>query len=76
MSLRSHVEQYLVMRCSLGFKLRDEGRMLLDFADRFDHSGQSTLAVAAASGWASEPNDIRAAHRQRRLAVVRGRAVI
>lgn len=74
MSLRSHVEQYLAMRRSLGFKLRGEGRMLLEFADRLDHAGQATITVAAAVAWASEPSDSTAAHRQRRLAVVRGLA--
>jgi integrase len=70
--MRSHVEQYLVMRRSLGFKLRREGRMLLQFADWLDHAGQATITVAAALAWASEPGGSTAAHRQRRLAVVRG----
>ena len=72
MSMRSHVEQYLAMRRSLGFKLRGEGRMLLEFANRLDHCGQATITVVAAVAWASEPSDTTAAHRQRRLGVVRG----
>ena len=72
MNLRCHVEQYLAMRRRLGFQLRGEGRMLLAFADRLDHAGQSTITVAAAVAWASEPSDTTPAHRQRRLAVVRG----
>lgn len=74
MSMRSHVEQYLAMRRSLGFKLHGDARMLLEFADRLDHAGQATITVAAALAWASEPSDITAAHRQRRLAMVRGLA--
>jgi integrase/recombinase XerD len=72
MSIRMHVEQYLAMRRSLGFKLRGEGRMLLDFADRLDHTGQTRITIAAAVAWASEPSNTTAAHRQHRLAVVRG----
>ncbi|MEV6969854.1 tyrosine-type recombinase/integrase [Hamadaea sp. NPDC051192] len=72
MSIRMHVEQYLAMRRSLGFKLRGQGQMLLEFADRLDHNGLATVTVAAAIGWASEPSNATAAHRQRRLAVVRG----
>jgi integrase/recombinase XerD len=72
MSVVSRVEEYLAMRRSLGFKLRGEGRMLLEFADRLDHAGQTTITVAAAVAWASEPSNATAAHRRRRLGVVRG----
>jgi integrase/recombinase XerD len=74
MSMRSHVEQYVAMRRSLGFKLHGDARMLREFADRLDRAGQATITVAAALAWASEPDDVTAAHRQRRLAVVRGLA--
>jgi integrase len=74
MSMRLQVEQYLAMRRNLGFKLGGEGRMLLEFADRLDHAGQATITVAGAVAWASEPSGSTAAHRQRRLAVVRGLA--
>jgi integrase/recombinase XerD len=74
MSMRSNVEQYLAMRRSLGFKLHGDARMLREFADRVDNAGQTTITVAAAVGWASEPSDVTAAYRQRRLAVVRGLA--
>jgi integrase/recombinase XerD len=74
MSMRSHVEQYLAMRRSLGFKLAGDGRMLLDFADRLDHAGQTTITVVDAVAWASEPSNSTPAHRQRRLTVVRGLA--
>jgi integrase/recombinase XerD len=72
MSMRSRVEQYLAMRRSLGFKLRGEGRMLLEFADQLDRTGQATITVAAAVTWASAPSNVTAGHRHRRLGVVRG----
>ncbi len=72
MSVVSRVEEYLAMRRSLGFKLRGEGRMLLEFADRLDRTGQATITVAAAVAWASEPSHATLGHRHRRLGVVRG----
>jgi integrase len=72
MSMRERVEEYLAMRRSLGFKLAGEGRMLLEFADRLDTTGQTTVTVTAAVAWASEPTEASANHRHRRLGVVRG----
>jgi integrase len=72
MSMRSHAEQYLAMRRSLGFKLNVEGRMLLEFADRLDRAGLRTVTVEAAVAWASQPSDITPVQRCRRLGVVRG----
>jgi integrase len=46
--------------------------MLLEFTDRLDHAGQATITVTSAVAWASEPRDVTAAHRQRRLAVIHG----
>lgn len=72
MSIRVRAEQYLAMRRSLGFTLRGEGRSLLEFADRLDHTGQPTVTIATAVTWASEPEGITAARKRQRLAVVRG----
>ena len=72
MSMRSHVEEYLTMRRSLGFKLDVDGRMLLDFADRLDRAGRRTITVEDAVAWATEPAYATAGHRQHRLGVVRG----
>jgi integrase/recombinase XerD len=71
MSMRARVEAYLAMRRSLGFRLEVEGRMLLNFADSLDRSGQTTVTVAAALAWATESEAVSAAHQARRLAVVR-----
>jgi integrase/recombinase XerD len=71
-SLRIRVEEYLALRRALGYKLQTEGRMLLNFADRLDASGQSTVTVQAALDWASEPRLASVQHRSRRLGVVRG----
>ena len=65
------MEDYLAMRRSLGYTLRGDGRMLLDFADRLDAVGQTTLTVHAALAWACEPATASPHHRRRRLGVVR-----
>jgi integrase/recombinase XerD len=70
-ALRSQAEDYLALRRSLGFKLHGDGRMLLDFADRLDAAGHSTVTVAAAMAWACESSTGSPQHRQRRLGVVR-----
>lgn len=72
MSIRTHVEEYLAMRRSLGFKLHGEGRMLREFVDQLEQAGHATITIAAAVAWASEPTNATAAHRARRLGVVRG----
>lgn len=72
MSMAEHVEQYLDLRRGLGFSLRGEARMLMQFADRLDRSGQASLTTAEAVAWASQPVGVTAAHRARRLGVVRG----
>jgi integrase/recombinase XerD len=71
-SMRDRVQEYLAMRRSLGYKLAGEGRMLLDFADQFDGTGQTTVTITAALAWATEPTEASANHRHRRLGVVRG----
>lgn len=70
MSMRNRAEEYLAMRRSLGYQLRVEGRMLLDFADRLDSADQPTITVAAAVAWACQPTTSEV-QRCRRLGVVR-----
>ncbi len=71
MNVRTRVEEYLAMRRSLGYKLQGDGRMLLDFADRLDNSGQTTVTVTAALAWATESKNASANHWHHRLGVVR-----
>src|SRR5690348_7399 len=71
MSMVSRVEQYLEMRRSLGFSLRGDGRMLMDFAEHLDRTGQATVTTQVAMAWATQSEGT-PAHRARRLGVVRG----
>ncbi len=72
MSMQARAGDYLAMRCSLGFKLHGEGRMLADFAARLDDAGQASITISAALAWATEPHEAAPAHWRRRLSVVRG----
>jgi integrase len=68
----TRVQQYLAYRRSLGYALREEGRLLLDFgryADRTDHRGALTLELALR--WARLPLGVDPAYWARRLQVVR-----
>ncbi len=70
-NMRMQAEQYLASADPSGYQLRAEGRMLLDFADRLDASGQRTITIATAMAWACEPITSTMQH-QCRLRVVRG----
>ncbi len=72
MSLTASLSDYLTVRRSLGFKLSSEGRMLAGFAARLDEEGETTVTVAAALAWATEPRDAAPAQWRRRLTMVRG----
>jgi integrase len=70
--MRTHAEQYLAMRRSLGYRLRCQGRLLLDFADQMDRAGQTRLTTAAALAWATQTPGTQPVTRRMRLSVVRG----
>jgi hypothetical protein len=72
MSMQARVDDYLLIRRSLGCKLRGDGRMLVGFAAWLDDSWQATVTVPAALAWATQPQDAAPAHWRRRLSVVRG----
>jgi integrase/recombinase XerD len=71
-TLRQAVQDYLAMRRSLGFKLKEAGKCLLDFAAFMHqhHAGYITQALALA--WARQPLNVQPAHWAQRLSFVRG----
>jgi hypothetical protein len=69
-TIRQRVEDYLAMRHALGFALVQDGRLLLDFADRLDQDGQDTVTVPAALAWAAA-SQASANQQARRLGIVR-----
>jgi integrase/recombinase XerD len=71
-ALERHVEDYLAIRRSLGFKLRSERRMLADFARFVDSVGRSTVTVDVALQWATMPSGVGHAYLAQRMRAVRG----
>jgi integrase len=71
-TLRQAVHEYLSMRRSLGFKLREAGKALLDFATFMEQHRATYITQALALAWAKQPESAQAAHWARRLSFVRG----
>jgi len=68
--LRRAVENYLTMRRSLGFKLRDMGYNLRHFVSFMEQQGTSVITVELALRWAKQPQDVQPAHWAARLGFV------
>ncbi len=71
-ALRQDVQEYLRMRRDLGFKLRDAGKGLLDFARFMEQHRASYITPALALAWARQPLHAQPAYWARRLSFVRG----
>ena len=71
-TLRQAVHEYLSMRRSLGFKLREAGKALLDFVTFMEQHRATYITQALALAWAKQPESAQAAHWARRLSFVRG----
>lgn len=69
--LRRAVEEYLTMRRSLGFKLRDMGYNLHHFVSFMEQQGASIITVELAIRWAQQPQGVQPAHWATRLSHVR-----
>lgn len=72
LTMKVRVERYLNARRALGYKLKIEGQMLLNFAayaDRSRHKGPITFALALR--WAILPRDCDRLYHARRLELVR-----
>ena len=71
-SMLALVEQYLACRRSLGFQLRIEGQLLLQFGrwgDEIGHTGPLTVDLALR--WARLPAETTSLYQARRLEIVR-----
>ena len=69
--LRKAVEDYLTMRRSLGFKLRDMGYNLHHFVSFMEKQGASFITTDLALCWAQLPYNVQPAHWAARLSFVR-----
>jgi len=70
-TLREAVREYLAMRRSLGFKLRDPARRLSHFVTFLERHRAAYITVPLALGWAQQPADAQPATWAQRLADVR-----
>jgi integrase/recombinase XerD len=72
-ALRQAVEDYLVLRRALGFKLEDYPWLLHGFMDYLEEAGASTVTTELAVAWAALPGaGAHPAYIAKRLCVVRG----
>jgi integrase/recombinase XerD len=71
-TLRQAVQEYLDMRRSLGFKLKEAGKGLLDFVTFMERRRASYITQALALAWAQQPANAQPAHWAQRLSFVRG----
>lgn len=71
-TLPQAVQDYLRMRRDLGFKLREAGASLLDFAAFMRRRRSTFITSKLALAWAQEPKDVQPSHWARRLGFVRG----
>ena len=72
MDLRQHVNEYLALRRSLGFKLLQHGRLLTDLVDSLDRAGAPAPTTPLALAWATRPTNVHPLWWKKRLSVVSG----
>jgi integrase len=70
--LMRHVEDYLRLRRSLGFKLVRPGAVLAQFVMWLHAAGKTTITVDAAVAWAASPSGASPISKVHRLGAVRG----
>ena len=70
-ALRQLAADYLTMRRAAGYKLSQEGRMLIGFVSYLEQCGTGRVTIEAALAWATEPRAAPGWHAAR-LSVVRG----
>jgi integrase/recombinase XerD len=70
--LADALENYLVTRRALGFKLVNESRLLADFVATLDRAGAATITIDAALAWAQEPASAHPSWWAKRMRAVRG----
>jgi integrase/recombinase XerD len=70
-SLRAGVSEYLELRRSLGFRLKKDERLLLDFADFMERRHTAHITAKLAVKWAQQPASTDANYLAGRLRAVR-----
>jgi hypothetical protein len=75
-TLRQAVQEYLSMRRSLGFQLRETGKGLCDFVTFMEQHRASYITQALALDWAQQPAKVQPSRWAQRLSYVELRAWI
>jgi integrase len=70
-TLRQAAQEYLTMRRSLGYKLQEAGRRLLDFITFMEQHRAAYITQSLALAWAKQPSDVQPCEWARRLSCVR-----
>jgi integrase/recombinase XerD len=70
--LRQHVDEYLRLRRALGFKLREEERVLGQLVGYLENAGAETVSSELAIRWARVPVGVHPNHWAKRLGIARG----
>jgi integrase/recombinase XerD len=70
-TLRQAAQEYLTMRRSLGYKLHEAGKRLLDFVTFMEQHRASYITQSLALAWAKQPSDVQPSEWARRLSCVR-----
>lgn len=70
-TLRQAVAEYVSLRRSLGFKLHDASKSLLDFVTFMEQHRAPYITQALALAWAQQPFGVQPAHWAKRLSFVR-----
>jgi len=71
-ALREAAEEYLQVRRALGYKLRQPGRLLVQFVEFLEERGASHITTELALAWARQPASGSQIWWHQRLVVVRG----
>lgn len=71
-ALAGHLDGYLALRRSLGYKLGRPGQMLRGFVSYLEAAGAATVTTEHALAWATEPASADPTYWRARLAAARG----
>lgn len=72
LTIVQHVNKYLQQRRSLGYDLKSQGEMLLNFARYLDHSGhRGPFTTEVALRWVNLPQNPSLSYLKKRLSAVR-----
>ena len=72
MSLSNSLRDYLSLRRSLGFKMKDAGKALPQFVAFLGRQGVQSITAKLAVQWAAEPQTAKQGYRAQRLSMARG----